>query len=127
MKNNLTMKNDLTVKNDLTMKNPKVRKTKNKTKYCLLVASLLVSQVVLSQDENLEGRIAKWGTTISTALNAAVGVFAVVGGFLIFIQYMQGNQEAQKNLIKFIIGLAIFGLSALIVDIFVPTATEDNG
>jgi hypothetical protein len=120
MKNNLTMKNDLTVKNDLTMKNPKVRKTKNKTKYCLLVASLFVSQVVLSQQADITTRIGEWSTTVSATLNAAVAVFAVVGGFLIFIQYMQGNQEAQKNLIKFIIGLAIFGLSAMIVQVFVP-------
>ena len=114
------MKNNLTMKNDLTMKNQSVRKTKNKTKYSLLVASLLVSQAFLAQAAaDITTKIDTWGTTISTSLNAAVGVFAVVGGFLIFIQYMQGNQEAQKNLIKFIIGLAIFGLSALIVDIFI--------
>ena len=107
------------MKNNLTMKNQSVRKTKNKTKFSLLVASLLVSQAVLSQEAEITTKLAAWGTTISTSLNAAVGVFAVVGGFLIFIQYMQGNQEAQKNLIKFIIGLAIFGLSAGIVGIFV--------
>ena len=101
------------------MKNQSVRKTKNKTKFSLLVASLLVSQAVLSQDTDITTKITEWGEVVSTSLNAAVGVFAVVGGFLIFIQYMQGNQEAQKNLIKFIIGLAVFGLSALIVNIFV--------
>ena len=105
------------MKNNLTMKNQSVRKTKNKTKFSLLVASLLVSQAVLAQD--IISKIDTWGATITSSLNAAVGVFAVVGGFLIFIQYMQGNQEAQKNLIKFIIGLAIFGLSAGIVGIFV--------
>ena len=66
------------------MKNQSVRKTKNKTKYSLLVASLLVSQAVLSQ--TIDGKITQWGTTISTSLDAAVGVFAVAGGFLIFIQ-----------------------------------------
>ena len=50
-----------------------------------------------------------------------VGIFAFVGGFLIFIQYMQGNEQAQKNFIRFIIGLAIFGLVALVANMFIPS------
>ncbi|UOB18433.1 DUF4134 family protein [Abyssalbus ytuae] len=64
-------------------------------------------------------KINQWGQTIKTILNAVVGIFSFVGGFLIFIQYMQGNEQAQKNFIRFIIGLAIFGLVALIANIFI--------
>ena len=38
---------------------------------------------------------------------------------------MQGNEQAQKNFIRFIIGLAIFGLVALIANIFLPGANND--
>ena len=66
----------------------------------------------------IDDKISGWANNVDTALNLAVGVFAVVGAFLIFIQYMQGNEQAQKNLIRFIIGLAIFGLSAQLVTLF---------
>lgn len=67
----------------------------------------------------VDAQIKTWGTAIDTALKAAVGVFAIVGGFIVFIQYMQGNDSAQKNFIKFVIGLAIFALSATIAGTFV--------
>jgi hypothetical protein len=70
----------------------------------------------------IESQITTWGDTITTVLNAAVGIFALVGGFLIFIQYMQGNQDAQKNFVRFVIGLAIFGLVALIANVFLPSS-----
>jgi uncharacterized YccA/Bax inhibitor family protein len=47
-----------------------------------------------------------------------VAIFAIVGGFLVFFQYMQGNDQAQKNFIKFIIGLAIMGLINVLVTFF---------
>ncbi len=65
------------------------------------------------------GKIAGWQTEIKTALDAAVLVFAIVGAFLIFVQYMQGNEQAQKNLIRYVIGLAIFGLAELMVVVFI--------
>ena len=66
------------------------------------------------------GQISQWGAIVRQSLNAAVLVFAIVGGFIIFIQYMQGNEQAQKNFIKFVIGLAIFGMVDLIAQVFIP-------
>lgn len=67
----------------------------------------------------LDAKITAWKGNVDSALKAVVAVFAVVGAFLIFIQYMQGNEQAQKNLIRYVIGLAIFGLSSLVVGIFI--------
>lgn len=71
----------------------------------------------------IDTQIAIWGTTIRTILNTTTAIFAIVGGFLVFFQYMQGNDQAQKNFIKFIVGLAIVGLVNLIVLFFLPGTT----
>ena len=68
----------------------------------------------------LDAKLTTWAGNVDTALTIVVGIYAVVGGFLVFVQYMQGSQEAQKNLIKFIIGLAIFGVAKLLVTTFSP-------
>lgn len=60
-----------------------------------------------------------WGGQIKTALNVVTAIFAIVGGFLIFFQYMQGNDQAQKNFIKYVIGLGIVALVNLIVQFFI--------
>lgn len=65
------------------------------------------------------GKITGWKTDVKTALDAAVLIFAIVGAFLIFVQYMQGNEQAQKNLIRYVIGLAVFGLAELMVVVFI--------
>ncbi|WP_340200097.1 hypothetical protein [Ascidiimonas sp. W6] len=65
------------------------------------------------------GKITGWKNDVKTALDAAVLIFAIVGAFLIFIQYMQGNEQAQKNLIRYVIGLAVFGLAELMVVVFI--------
>lgn len=88
--------------------------SKNK-KIVLFMLMLLSTFPAFAVKEKIE----EWGTTIDQVLKAAVAIFAVVGSFLIFIQYMQGNEQAQKNLIRFIIGLAIFGVSASIVTTFI--------
>jgi hypothetical protein len=75
-----------------------------------------------AQSDDINAQINVWGDQIKTILNAVVGIFSIAGGFLIFIQYMQGNEQAQKNFIRFIIGLAIFGLVALIANVFLPDA-----
>lgn len=90
---------------------------KSVKKQVLIASAFFSHQFLLAQD--IAGDIEGWGEDISTALKAAVAVFAIVGGFIIFIQYMQGNDQAQKNFVKFVIGLAIFALSAGIVDVFV--------
>ena len=66
----------------------------------------------------VEQQITTWSTSIQSILNVVTGLFAIVGGFLIFLQYMQGNDQAQKNFIKFVIGLAIFGLVNVISSFF---------
>lgn len=68
--------------------------------------------------QTIDGQLTTWATDIQNILNIITGLFAVIGGFLIFLQYMQGNDQAQKNFIKFVIGLAIFGLVNLISSFF---------
>jgi len=70
----------------------------------------------------IETSLLAWGTTIQTVVWVLTAIFAIVGGFLIFFQYMQGNDQAQKNFIKFIIGLAIMGLVNVLVNLFLPQA-----
>lgn len=88
-----------------------------------LIALLLpISNLFYSQQGGggtIDAKIAGWTTTLKTSLNAGVGAFAVVGAFLIFVQYMQGNEQAQKNFVRFVIGLAIFGLVDVIANVFI--------
>ena len=79
---------------------------------------ILSSNFLIAQESAITEKINNWKNTVKLVLNAGVAVFAIVGGFLIFIQYMQGDQSAQKNFIRFIIGLAIFGLVDLIANVF---------
>lgn len=92
---------------------------------CTLLLLLLHIAPAFAQATDVENQLGIWGDSIKTILNAVVGIFSIGGGFLIFIQYMQGNEQAQKNFIRFIIGLAIFGLVALIANIFLPGANND--
>ncbi len=91
---------------------------KNIKKILIASVSLLSTHVLFAQD-TIQSKIEGWTTTLKTVLNAGVAAFAIVGGFLIFVQYMQGNESAQKNFIRFVIGLAIFGLVDLIANVFV--------
>lgn len=93
---------------------------KSSKNYIVLTAAFFCSQFLMAQD--VSGDIEGWGEDVKTALDAAVAVFAIVGGFIIFIQYMQGNEQAQKNFIKFCIGLGIFALAEGIVGTFVTAA-----
>lgn len=100
-------------------------KTKNLKKHNikLIISFLLTFQLSFSafaQTSDITGKLTTWGDDIKLILNMVVGIFAFVGGFLIFIQYMQGNEQAQKNFIRFIIGLSIFGLVAFIAQMFIP-------
>ena len=78
--------------------------------------------ILLPMQATIETQLSSWGGTIRTILNVITAIFAIVGGFLVFFQYMQGNDQAQKNFIKFVIGLAIVGLVNLIVSFFLPAA-----
>lgn len=84
----------------------------------LPVSSLLYSQAGGSAG-TIDAKIAGWTQTLKTSLNAGVAAFAIVGAFLIFVQYMQGNEQAQKNFVRFVVGLAIFGLVDVIARVFV--------
>jgi hypothetical protein len=63
-------------------------------------------------------QIGTWSTDIIAWFRALVGIFAIAGGFIVFVQYMQGDSSAQANFIKLVIGLAIFGLMFFIVRLF---------
>lgn len=98
--------------------NPKIKVSK--WVYTLLL--LIFSTVSLfAQGGDIDSQLQIWGEQIQTTLNIVVGIFAIVGGFIVFIQYMQGNEQAQRNFIRFVIGLAIFGLVTLIANVFIPT------
>ncbi|OEK07364.1 hypothetical protein A8C32_18175 [Flavivirga aquatica] len=121
-----------TKKQNLTIKNLKaldVKSIKSKIKtpklICTVLLVLLHVAPAFAQVTDVENQLGIWGDNIKTILNAVVGIFSIGGGFLIFIQYMQGNEQAQKNFIRFIIGLAIFGLVALIANIFLPGADNN--
>lgn len=72
--------------------------------------------------QTIDSQLVTWGASIRKIINIITAIFAIVGGFLVFFQYMQGNDQAQKNFIKFIIGLGIVGLVNLIVTFFLPNA-----
>lgn len=83
----------------------------------LPLGSLLYSQT--GGGAGIDTKIAGWTDTLKTSLNAGVAAFAIVGAFLIFVQYMQGNEQAQKNFVRFVIGLTIFGLVDVITHVFI--------
>ncbi|WP_025741797.1 DUF4134 domain-containing protein [Aquimarina pacifica] len=101
-------------------------KIRNPKLICTLLLTVLYIAPTFAQSDDINAQIETWGDQIKTILNAVVGIFSIAGGFLIFIQYMQGNEQAQKNFIRFIIGLAIFGLVALIANVFLPSAATDT-
>ncbi|MDQ1856009.1 MULTISPECIES: hypothetical protein [unclassified Chryseobacterium] len=98
------------------MKNLKFNR-RNLIALLLPIGNLLYSQA--GGAGTIDAKISGWTTTLKTSLNAGVAAFAVVGAFLIFVQYMQGNEQAQKNFVRFVIGLAIFGLVDVITHVFI--------
>ena len=103
------------IRNLFTMKNQQLKRV-------IAVVTLMFSVTQTFAQDEIGTKIGEWTETLKTSLNAGVAGFAIVGGFIIFIQYMQGNDSAQKNFIKFVIGLAIFGLVGLIANVFLPAA-----
>lgn len=96
-------------------------KSKIKTsKWVYMLLLFAFPAVSLFAQQTIDGQLQSWTNQITTTLNIVVGVFAIVGGFMIFLQYMQGNDQAQRNFIRFVIGLAIFGLVTLITNVFLP-------
>ncbi|MDB9836036.1 hypothetical protein OAC51_03935 [Flavobacteriaceae bacterium] len=93
-------------------------KTKILAAMYLVSANLIAPATTQNSTDTIEGQIEFWAGGIQNILNVVTGLFAIVGGFLIFLQYMQGNDQAQKNFIKFVIGLSIFGLVNLISSFF---------
>lgn len=89
----------------------------------LAITLILIADSAAFAQSGIETEINKWANEIKTIMNALTGAFAVIGAFILFTQYMQGNQEAQKNLIKYITGLAIMGLATTLVSYFITTPT----
>jgi len=82
----------------------------------------MIEFMLLPLQSAIESQLSTWGQTVRNVLNIVTAIFAIVGGFLVFFQYMQGNDQAQKNFIKFVIGLSIVGLVNVIVQFFLPKA-----
>ncbi|MDH7445842.1 hypothetical protein [Aquimarina sp. 2201CG14-23] len=91
-----------------------------RSKNLLLAVSFIFLSMAdaMAQVGDIETRMTGWSDNLKTVLNIGVGAFAIVGGFIVFLQYMQGNDAAQKNFVKFVIGLAIFGLVDVIATVF---------
>ena len=69
---------------------------------------------------SVAARIGVWETRINSAMTIIMGIFMVVGSCLIFMQYMQGSPDAQRNFVRLVTGLAIYGISHLL-----PGALQD--
>ena len=92
----------------------------------LLLYKTNFNWMLFDEDPGVYDQIIIWKDLIRTIVNSMVAIFAIVGGFLVFFQYMQGNDQAQKNFIKFIIGLAIMGLINMLVTFFTGTIIPMN-
>lgn len=91
---------------------------------------LIIPIFMMLQDKKtleLTNKIAGWGQEITFVLNSAVAICTIGGGFIIFMQYMQGNDQAQKNFIKLIIGLAIMGLISYVTEMFIVVPEVTTG
>lgn len=84
---------------------------------------LMFHSIPMFAQNNINAQLNTWAGNIKSTLNIVVGIFAIVGGFMVFLQYMQGNEQAQRNFIRFVIGLAIFGLVTLIANVFLPSGS----
>lgn len=106
----------------------KIQKLKNSTfpMNKKAVFTFLICFVAITSAHAGAGAIAGWATEIGTWLAAAVGIFAVAGGFIVFVQYMQGDSSAQGNFIKLVVGIAIFALMTFIVQLFLPNVTTPD-
>lgn len=110
------------VQNSKVEASPSVKKINNPMYKKIVLSSLMLfisTYAFAATATTVSGQISTWKATVKSSLDAAVLVFAIVGAFLIFVQYMQGNEQAQKNLIRFVIGLAVFGLATLIAQTFI--------
>jgi hypothetical protein len=76
---------------------------------------------MMLQSAEIVTQIGSWQTKVKAVLDAAMAICVIGGGFIIFMQYMQGNDQAQKNFIKLIIGVAIMQLITYLVGMFALT------
>ena len=85
----------------------------------LIIPIFMVLQVAADAKTTLlTNKIGGWGQQVTYVLNSAVAICTIGGGFIIFMQYMQGNDQAQKNFIKLIIGVGIMKLITYVVGMF---------
>ncbi len=85
----------------------------------LVLTVALVSANFYSLFAQIDAQIEEWREVVDSTLDAAIALFAVVGGFLVFFQYMQGNEQAQKNLIRLVIGVGVFAIAKLLVEVLI--------
>jgi hypothetical protein len=79
---------------------------------------LIIPIFMVLQSDTIVTQIGSWKTKVEAVLDAAMAICVIGGGFIIFMQYMQGNDQAQKNFIKLIIGVAIMKLITYLVGMF---------
>jgi len=79
---------------------------------------VLIPIFMMLTEDDITTAIKLWGGRIKGVLDAAMAVCVIGGGFIIFMQYMQGNDQAQKNFIKLIIGVAIMQLISFVMGVF---------
>ena len=88
---------------------------------------LIIPIFMMLQSETIVTQIGNWKTKVEAVLDAAMAICVIGGGFIIFMQYMQGNDQAQKNFIKLIIGLAIMGLISFVTEMFIVVPGVTTG
>jgi len=65
--------------------------------------------------------ITNWEAQVRDAFDASTVIFGFLGTFYVFVQYMQGNPDAQKNLVKVCIGLALYTITVnYLAQVFIP-------
>jgi len=87
------------------------------TVVCLLLNSTPSSAQVGNNSE-INSKLGEVINNIKGPLDLVVGGLGLVGGFLIFFQYKSGKPEAKDNLIKLVIGLAVWFLIVPILKVF---------
>ncbi len=103
-----------------------IRKNKNIISFlCCLLSTLSlfasgVSTTGITLFSDLIAEVGGWLYTANSIMEYFVAFFAVGGGFLIFFQFIQGNDQAPKNLIKLIIGIVFFVLAFSLISVFLP-------
>ncbi len=69
---------------------------------------------------SVDAQIQQWHIDVMHVLDSVVTFFGMIAAFLILTQYVQGSDQASKNFVKFVVGLAIYSVVEDIVGMFLP-------